>query len=175
MRKGKEDWLGQGIEILNTEGLSKLTIENLCSMLNVTKGSFYHHFRNMEGYIESLMEYWLDKYTYAFISELEKVYDPKQKKAMLYDMAISAPHKNEQHIRAWSFYNDTVKTYQRKVDDIRLHYLEELGIELGMDQKKAHYFAMTEYAILVGLQQLFPDMDNVEHEDIMKIVNLKIN
>jgi len=71
MKKGKEDWCKEGMDILNTDGFSKITIENLCSKLKVTKGSFYHHFGNMEAYIEALMQYWLEKHTRQLIEEAE--------------------------------------------------------------------------------------------------------
>lgn len=174
MRKGKEDWLRMGMDVLNTEGFSKITIDHLCNLLGVTKGSFYHHFGNMGGYTEALMQYWTDNYTHAFINEVEKIEDAVQKKALLYEMTTVAMHKSEQYIRAWSFYNDTVKKYVRQVDDMRIQYLEKLGSELGMNSQSAHYFAMTEYAMLVGVQQLYPDLSRKDYADIMKYAKLEI-
>jgi len=90
-------------------------------------------------------------------------------------MTISFPHKSEQYIRAWSFYNETVQKYVRQADEIRLQYLEKLGGELGMAKKQSRYFALTEYAMLIGIQQLSPEMNEEQKTEIMKIVNLKIN
>ena len=63
----REDWFTAGLGILNTGGFLKITIENLCEVLKVTKGSFYHHFKNVDGYIDAFMSYWVEKNTKALI------------------------------------------------------------------------------------------------------------
>ena len=52
----REDWFTTGLEILKKDGFLKITIDNLCDVLKVTKGSFYHHFKNVDGYIDALIK-----------------------------------------------------------------------------------------------------------------------
>ncbi len=101
MRKiDKSDWFKEGIGILETKGFAFVTIENLCSILHVTKGSFYHHFKNMDGYIEALMEYWLQENTFAFIERANAESDSFARQQTLYDLSLYASHSSEQSIRA---------------------------------------------------------------------------
>ena len=51
----KEDWLEKGFEILSEFNQDKLRIQYLCDRLGVTKGSFYHHFQGIQGYISELL------------------------------------------------------------------------------------------------------------------------
>ncbi|MEL7342550.1 MAG: hypothetical protein AAGM67_18855, partial [Bacteroidota bacterium] len=43
-----------------------------------------------------------------------------------------------------------------KVDDLRLKYLEGLFTQLDFEAEEAQHRATLEYAILIGIQQLFP-------------------
>ncbi len=48
----KKQWFIIGLQIIENEGISKITIDNLCALLKITKGAFYHHFKNIDGYID---------------------------------------------------------------------------------------------------------------------------
>ena len=41
-----------------SQGTDALTIDRLARGLGVTKGSFYHHFRNQADYRAALLKYW---------------------------------------------------------------------------------------------------------------------
>lgn len=168
----KTDWLGEGLRILAEEGYQRITIENLCSILKITKGSFYHHFKNIDGYIAALMEYWLEKNTVDFIKVTETITDINEKYLRLNDLAASAVHRCEQVIRAWSFSNKTVKKYVQQVDDMRMEYLIGLNIQAGMQEDDAKDYAIIEYGTLVGIQQLNPD---ISKEDFKRLYLMFLN
>lgn len=158
----REDWFKQGLVILGNEGFSKVTIDNLCSVMKVTKGSFYHHFSNVDGYIKSLMEYWLQTNTHDFIRESDEIDNIAERVHFLHLKSINAEYGSEQAIRAWGYSNPLVKEYVQKVDTIRLDYLTDLKIKLGEKSEPARRAAMFEMAVLVGLQQLYPDLSKDE-------------
>lgn len=162
----KNDWFTTGLRIIETEGFMKITIENLCSLLKVTKGSFYHHFGNIDGYIEALMKYWTDENTKLLIEKLDQFETANEKKAILNKMVLLRSHKREQMIRGWSFSNRIVERYVREVDEIRIDYTAKLIEQCGEDAKTAKQIAILEYACMVGIQQLFPDMPNEESDEL---------
>jgi len=49
-----QDWLKAGEILLLKNGAKGLSIASLCKSLSVTKGSFYHHFKNMDEYRSAL-------------------------------------------------------------------------------------------------------------------------
>ena len=61
-RKSKQDWLEKGLKILAKESLNGLTIDKMALELGVTKGSFYHHFKNARDFEERLLGYWANQY-----------------------------------------------------------------------------------------------------------------
>ena len=57
-RLTREQWLARSLEILSDGGPGELRIDNITHKMNVSKGSFYWHFKNRADYIESLAKYW---------------------------------------------------------------------------------------------------------------------
>ena len=75
----KKSWLKEGLDVLANLGAEKLTIDTLCIQLGVTKGSFYHHFKNRQNFIESLLAYWEEVNTLAVIKLSEGLGDTREK------------------------------------------------------------------------------------------------
>lgn len=162
----KKDWLEEGLKLLAAEGFQKITIDNMCKILKVSKGSFYHHFKNIEGYVEELMKYWQEKNTVDFIKNTDAISDINEKHIQLNELASSASQKAEQVIRAWSFSNETVRKYVEQVDTIRMEYLISLNIQSGMTTKEAKNYAILEYGVLIGVQQLCPDISKEDFKQL---------
>lgn len=170
----REDWFIAGFEILKKVGFSKITIDNLCDALKVTKGSFYHHFKNVDAYIDALMKYWLDKNTKSLIVQVDKVKTPHEKIEKLNKLVLQRSHKSEQVIRGWSFSNEVVRKYVIEVDDARIEYTANLKILCGEDREVARQFAMIEYACLIGIQQLYPDLSGEKQLELYELFYKKI-
>jgi AcrR family transcriptional regulator len=62
-RLAREDWLETGLQLLGSEGEKALTIERLCQVAGRTKGSFYHHFKSYDDFVNALLEYWQSECT----------------------------------------------------------------------------------------------------------------
>lgn len=169
----KNSWLKEGIKILNAEGFSRITIDNLCERQKRSKGSFYFHFKNIDGYIETLMKYWLEKNTVDFIKITDTVGNMEEKFINLTDLASSVSQKTEQVIRAWSSSNDIVRMYMQQIDNMRMAYLIDLNTRIGMDKKEARNYALLEYGVMIGIQQLTPDISQEDFKYIYDIFSDK--
>ena len=66
-RLKRTDLLEQGLQQLVEEGVDALTVDSICSLLGVTKGSFYHHFKNRQIFLEALLQFLEETYTSKFI------------------------------------------------------------------------------------------------------------
>ncbi len=169
----REDWFTAGLKILSKAGFQKITIENLCETLKVTKGSFYHHFKNTDAYVEALMNYWMTTNTKDLIQKAEKAQSPQEKIDMLNKLVLKRSNKSEQVIRGWSFSNKIVRRYLVEADKIRLEHTSKLKLLCGEKPQKAKQLAILEYACLIGLQQLYPDMTSTELMEFYKLFNEK--
>jgi AcrR family transcriptional regulator len=143
-----------GLEVLAERGHGGLTIATLCERLGVTKGSFYHHFRDMAEYVDLLLVHWAAEHATRLIALSESVADPRERFDLLQGIAVGLPHGAEAAIRAWSWSNDSVASAQQRVDRARLAHLTDAGIQVGLDPERAGRMALISLSVLVGMQQL---------------------
>lgn len=172
-RLEKSKWLSEGLKIIETEGFARITVDNLCEKLQRSKGSFYFHFKNMDGYVEALMEYWLEENTFSIIREVNDLKQIKLKKRLADKLALTRSSKLGMNIRAWGYSNDNVKKVVCEADRIRTEYLTELGIQEGKDKTLAKEIAMLTYAVYIGLQQLYPDLSQTEKTRLEQLFSSK--
>ncbi|MDB5431995.1 MAG: hypothetical protein JWP35_3111 [Caulobacter sp.] len=53
----REDWLKAGQALLQSQGLRALRLRTLAAALNISTGSFYHHFKDFDAYLGQLADY----------------------------------------------------------------------------------------------------------------------
>lgn len=51
-----EAWLETGYKLFAYEGLQAVQIERMARIINISKSSFYHHFADLEVFLEKLLE-----------------------------------------------------------------------------------------------------------------------
>ncbi len=171
VRLTREDWLETGLQLLNDSGEQALTLEQLCKATSRTKGSFYHHFKSHDDFINALLEYWQAKYTEQIIAAVDRLEEPIEQRKELDRLAANVDNQLERVIRNWSGVDERVRQTIKKVDDRRLDYLTNLIGKLGkLEQKTASELAIVEYAAFLGLQYLFPDRNSKQIEYFITLV-----
>ncbi len=166
VRLTRKDWLETGLQLLCDSGEQALTLERLCKAASRTKGSFYHHFKSHDEFINGLLEYWQSKYTEQIITAINRQKEPIIQRRELDRLAANVDDRLERIIRNWSGVDLQVRQTIRQVDDQRIKYLTDLISKLGhLDQQTANELAIIEYAAFLGLQYLFPDNESkqIEH------------
>ena len=166
----RNQWFVIGLNVLKNDGYSKITIDNLCALLKITKGAFYHHFKNIDGYVDALMKYWLEVNTFEFIREVDKLSTPKEQQQKLADMAAYASIQNESVIRAWGYSSPIVRNYVAQADSIRLEYASKLNEAAGLDAKQAMNLAIIQYSMLIGMQQVCSALPAEQFKELQDMV-----
>lgn len=169
-RLNKEDWLKRGLLLLVEHGVDSLTIDFMCQHLEVTKGSFYHHFKNREGFLEGLLAYWEITYTTQFIEISQTEADPLAQLQKLHKLVQTSHGTEETVIRAWAQVDPLARSYQERVDQRRINFIENLYIQLNIDEIMAHTVAQLIYATLIGAQNMIPAATNLELERMFDLV-----
>ncbi len=172
-RLTKEDWLAEGLRILSEFAQDKLRILYLCERLSVTRGSFYHHFESIEAYIADLMRAWERSNTLEIIRAADAGKTPEERMQLLNQQVGRANQSVEAAIRSWSFYHPIVREHLARVDEIRLAHLQHIFEEMGFGTEIAKRKAMLDYAMLIGLQQLQPDISAAEMEALWEVYQMK--
>src|SRR5215469_13533470 len=57
-RLDRRDWVDAGIVILASKGVDAVRVESLAKQLNISKGSFYWHFKDRGDLLEAILERW---------------------------------------------------------------------------------------------------------------------
>lgn len=148
-----DDYLREALAVLDEFGSDALTIAILCDRLEVTKGSFYHHFGGMPGFITQLLEYWEREHSERLIKISKAQPDPTMRIFTLTDMGVGLPHGSEAAIRAWGRSNAEVAEVTARVDRRRERHLIDAVTALGIDRQRAKLLARIGLSVLIGVQQ----------------------
>jgi AcrR family transcriptional regulator len=162
-RHTKETWLKEGLKVLAELGNAGLTIEEMTTRLKVTKGSFYHHFKNRKSFSSELLSYWEGQMTKDIIQISKKGASFEERNRLLFETSNKTRNcKLEVAIRAWALRDEMVREFQERVDRQRITYLKEI-YEMGVgDKKAAKELALIRYAFTVGAQQVIPSIKGKE-------------
>lgn len=154
-------WLEEGLALLEAAGAEVLTIEALTSRLKVTKGSFYHHFKNYQDFKESLLVYWEEEGTLRTIQMAEREASPHDKLARVMQATLK-PSSLDVALRAWALQDGLVREHQQRIDQQRLAYLEAVAYATTADHLYARQLARVLYSIYVGSQHIIPPIQGEE-------------
>jgi AcrR family transcriptional regulator len=166
-RLTRAKWLETALEFLYEDGINAVTMDALAKRLEVTRGSFYHHFENRQDLFHEVLVFWKQKWTVDIREDVIALrMDGLESLAALanlikhrggaeYDIAV----------RAWAVHDDSAKATVAEADKIRLDFIREqfakLGFE-GLDLENRSrlylYYAMTEPAFFD------PPDDEVAHQ-----------
>lgn len=166
-RHSKEDILSAGLNILAQHGENALTIDTICKKLNVTKGSFYHHFASRDNYSRQLLQHWEEEYTRRFIAMCDQNGSPEEKYCTLDALALELDDDVEVAIRAWALRDPMAHEFQERIDATRMNYLHTLYKGMLQDTKSAELFAQLEYALFIGIRQMTPRPDTQRMNELI--------
>lgn len=148
-----EDYFREALGVLGDYGSEALTIAVLCERLEITKGSFYHHFGGMPGFVTQLLEYWEREHSERLIKISKSQPDPTLRITTLTELGVGLPHASEAAIRAWGRSSTEVAEVTARVDRRRERHLVDAISALGIDRPRARVLARIALNLLVGVQQ----------------------
>lgn len=155
-RKNQEDWLKAGLKLLAEAGLTGLTIDAMALALRLTKGSFYHHFRNVREFEQRLLAYWANQY----LSTSGDLPDGPQARLLLLDaimeQTFSAITEPEIAIRLWAQQDDRARAYVEKVDAFRRQVVFAIFQSVVADNEKAWLMADILFTMSIGSLTALP-------------------
>ena len=143
-----------GLDLLAEVGAKAVTIDALCTRLQVTKGSFYHHFSGVRDFMSQLLVYWEHRYGQRLAREALGARGPGELiPLMKHGACYDVHHEAESAIRALALSDPEAAEAQRRVDEGREQLLVDAYVEAGMPAETARTVARIGMAILIGTQQ----------------------
>ena len=150
----QHDYFEAALGLLAEGGAKVVTIAKLCGRLDVTKGSFYHHFASGPDFMQQLLVYWEEHYGHELVARALAVADPGERIEVMKEMAVHLQHDAESAIRALARTDPFAAKVQRRMDADRVDVVQRTLEEAGFAPDVAEIKARAAVAILVGTQQL---------------------
>ena len=155
-------WLTAGLQALAEAGPEALRIMPIAERLQVTKGSFYWHFKNLEDYQAAVLEEWERHYTGEAIASLDHDrIEPREKLRTWVIGATYADLRLERAVRSWALNSAIVNTVRRRVDGERIEFLVKLLCGVGWPPETARTRGQWAYCAWLG----YATLDEVEFTD----------
>jgi AcrR family transcriptional regulator len=121
-----ELWVSHGLAVLAQQGYRSLKADVLAKSLNVTRGSFYWHFKDVADYQKAVIELWRKRTTEDIIAQIDAVEDGAKRLPTLLRTAHSSNTALDKAMRAWAFSEPIAREAMAEVELARVQYLEQL-------------------------------------------------
>lgn len=150
----RQDWIDAARQVLIAEGIERVKVEPLAAHLNVSRGSFYWHFKDHKELLDALVTGWLqtalepmravvrEKHLSAVerFNKFMRVWVQGEPFLPIYDLAI----------RRWAQVSKEVAKVVKKTDNDRIALLTEIFRDMGHDADEAFIRARIAYFHQVG-------------------------
>ena len=154
-RKGRlapEAWVKAALATLQQHGIEQVRIEPLAKQLNVTKGSFYWHFKDRQDLLDSVLDYWFRELTetvFDFAHEFDG--DPRARiRAVLHYIVNGDLAGFDLAVRAWAHFDRKAAKAVREVDYRRTQFLSTLFNAAGFNDSESQLRARLMYHDILG-------------------------
>lgn len=170
-----EDWLNLALEELRAHGYGALRAQPLAKKLDVTRGSFYHHFDSLEAFHTAVIDHWSKKTSGQIALEAQGFDDPSEALDDLLQKTLRSGEALERAIRSWSTVAPTVAEAVERVDQERIGVAEALLREAGLPEVDSVARAKLLYWAAIGRLMLpFPQKNILSTSEISSVSALMI-
>lgn len=147
-------WLDAALDALHDDGIEGVRVEKLARSLKVTKGSFYHHFKDRDDLMKAMVDRWRAMQEGLLEWLRASTPDSRQRIEELIAFIHTKDSRHDVGIRAWGRFDAYARKALQAVDLARLSYIEGLFRDLGFGEDDARLRARLIYFYQVGEQTL---------------------
>ncbi len=173
----RSDWLEQGQTLLREAGIEGVSIRALTEALGVSKGSFYHHFRDLDDFLDALADFFSNEQLVAYFARAraEATGDPVSRITALSKIVMkNGGRKLMWAMRAWAKHNKAAAASVRKLDKLSMEFFEDVFLELGFEPKDAKLRAyLFIAATVVDIEPKLLGLSQGEFQDKMVALTTK--
>jgi AcrR family transcriptional regulator len=152
-----EHWVDAATNVLELQGIDHVRVDTLAKHLEVTRGSFYWHFRDREDLLRRVLHAWRERSTDQLTARLESAHR-SDAPAQLRDL-LSLPYRGqaavraariELAIRAWARRDEMARQAVDEADASRIGYIAQVFSALGFSITEARSRAFVLYSYTVA-------------------------
>lgn len=156
----REDWIHAAQQVLVKGGVDAVRVDTLAKELNITRGSFYYHFKSRNELLEGILGGWRTRATEDVILHLSDAQStPQHQLQRLMELPLHGQTAKEAAaielaIRAWARRDEHARQAIDEVDRYRLSYIKGLLLQAGVEAQDASDRAYLIYAYQISLSLL---------------------
>lgn len=171
-RLDRDAWYEVAARVLVDQGGFGLRVESLCRAAGVTKGSFYHHFRDLSEFTAGFVEYLYRRGAKNPLSELPAISSPHERLRRLIEAIANEDLALEAAIRRWAASDRGVADHVRRVDAAGAAFLTDLYGELiPRDAELAGDLSRLARAFYLGAVMLDPPITGDEYRRLAGLLD----
>jgi AcrR family transcriptional regulator len=149
-RLDRRDWVGVGIEILSSRGVDAIRVEALARRLNISKGSFYWHFKDRDDLLEAILAEWETRQS-DWNTEGKDSPNPVERWARLFELFSRPAYAHlEMAVSSWARQDEKVALRVANADRKRIAYLSMVFREIGFTTNQANEWANAAMFLYLG-------------------------
>ncbi len=166
-----ERWIEAATDVLADRGIDSVRIDLLAQQLQVTRGSFYWHFRDRDELLRRVLGAWRDHATLQLTARLERAHpDPREQLRDVISLpvrgrAAQRAARIELAIRAWARHDALARQSVDEADGARIVYIAQLFSALGFGVAEARWRAFALYAYVVAESQIAAPIAQLQREE----------
>jgi AcrR family transcriptional regulator len=151
-----ERWVEAATEVLVDHGIDRVRVDLLAKSLQVTRGSFYWHFRDRDELLQTVLKAWRAQTTEQLTLRLMTAHDdPRDQIRDLLSLpfrgrAALRAARIELAIRAWARRDDMARAFVDEADASRLGYIAQVFSSLGFGIVEARSRAFLLYSFMLA-------------------------
>ena len=156
--KSRTDWVKAGQTLLVDGGIDAVKLNRLTELLSVSTGSFYHHFRNLDDYLDALARFYGTEQAQLMFDEARDVVgnDPAaQLREATRIFGRGSMRQLNIAMRAWAHRDKRAFAAVRRYDDVLMQNLDQVFLSMGFDELAAKSRTL----IMMGLASIDIDTD----------------
>ncbi len=171
-RLGPDTWLAAAYAMFEEGGVNAVRIDPLAKRLNITRGSFYWHFKDRAALLRAVLDRWVEQETERTIAANEDEGGEAAKRLLrLLKTCASDDGRLEVGVREWATGDPDALEIVRKMDERRIGYMAELAREAGAPEHEATARARLAYLAWLGfytgiapapVEQRLADMEQLQ-------------
>ena len=136
-RLTRSAWLDHGLRILARQGADALKVGALATGLNVSRGSFYWHFKDISEFRLQLLQRWQERTTDQVIEGIDTSIVGAARLTHLMKLAFNEDRSLDRAIRAMASTDADIAKMVASVDARRVGYMAKWLIEAGVESQRA--------------------------------------
>ena len=155
--RGPDKWLAAAIQTLIAEGLEAVRIDRLATQLNISRGSFYHHYKDRDDLLRAVLAHFVQVNHQNLVALLPGLQGtPQDKLWTLWTATASQEFRDyDWAVRMWGMHDEAVAKVLNRIDVKRMDVMIGLFMELGFTENEAWIRATIAYHGSLGDRAFF--------------------